>query len=205
MSIRHTTKARRGAAMGALAAALALAVAGCGSEDGGKRDDGASPKSTAAKDDGRAGDDGGGDGGDDGKNDPAADSDKTIGEIKGPNGIVVTLHSAVRDSGGFVTVNGTVTNHGDQLFNAVDWRSKETEMKSRSSVSGASLVDEAGKKRYLVLRDTDGECLCTTGLSGIKPDESRPLFAQFPAPPSSVTKVDFQIPTMPSVSIELTG
>lgn len=182
--------------MGALAAALALAVAGCGSEDGGKRDDGASPKSTAAAKD---------DGGDDGKNDPAADSDKTIGEIKGPNGIVVTLHSAVRDSGGFVTVNGTVTNHGDQLFNAVDWRSKETEMKSRSSVSGASLVDEAGKKRYLVLRDTDGECLCTTGLSGIKPDESRPLFAQFPAPPSSVTKVDFQIPTMPSVSIELTG
>jgi hypothetical protein len=197
MSIRHTTKARRGAAVGALAAALALAVAGCGSDDGKKPDDGTGQKSTAAKDSRD---------GDDGKDDePAADSSKTIGEIKGPNGIVVTLHSAVRDGGGFVTVNATVTNRGDQLFNAVDWRSKETEMKSRSSVSGASLVDSAGKKRYLVLRDTDGECLCTTGLSGIKPDESRPLFAQFPAPPSSVTKVDFQIPTMPSVSIELTG
>ncbi|MEU5023017.1 hypothetical protein [Streptomyces milbemycinicus] len=199
MSIRHTTKARRGAAVGALAAALALAVAGCGSDDGKKPDDGAGQKSTAAKDS-RAGDDG------DGKDsEPAVDSSKTIGEIKGPNGIVVTVHSAVRDDGGFVTVNGTVTNRGDQLFNAVDWRSKETEMKSRSSVSGASLVDSAGKKRYLVLRDTDGECLCTTGLSGIKPNESRPLFAQFPAPPSNVTKVDFQIPTMPSVSIELTG
>ncbi|MFE5165552.1 hypothetical protein ACFRNT_45055 [Streptomyces sp. NPDC056697] len=193
MSIRHTTKARRGAAATALAAALALAVAGCGSGDGDKKpDDAADRTSTASKD-------GGGD------QEPAADSSKTIGEMKGPGGIVVTLHSAERDDGGFVTVSATVTNHGSRLFNAIDWRSKETEVKSLSSVSGASLVDEKGKKRYLVLRDTDGQCLCTTGLSGIKPNESRPLFAQFPAPPKSVKDIDFQIPTMPSVSITLSG
>ncbi|WP_069864551.1 hypothetical protein [Streptomyces malaysiensis] len=193
MSIRHTTKARRGAAATAFAAALALAVAGCGNGDGDKApDDGAGRASTAAKDDGD-------------EQQPAADSSKTIGEMKGPGGIVVTLHSAVRDDGGFVTVSATVTNHGSRLFNAIDWRSKETEVKSLSSVSGASLVDEKGKKRYLVLRDTDGQCLCTTGLSGIKPDESRPLFAQFPAPPKNVTEVDFQIPTMPSVGITLSG
>ncbi|MFE2185804.1 hypothetical protein [Streptomyces sp. NPDC059455] len=193
MSIRHTTKARRGAAAPALAAALALAVAGCGNGDGDKKpDDAADRTSTAAKDDGD-------------EQEPAADSSKTIGEMKGPGGVVVTLHSAVRDDGGFVTVNATVTNHGSRLFNAIDWRSKETEVKSLSSVSGASLVDEKGKKRYLVLRDTDGQCLCTTGLSGIKPNESRPLFAQFPAPPESVKEIDFQIPTMPSVSITLSG
>ncbi|WP_030822400.1 hypothetical protein [Streptomyces hygroscopicus] len=191
MSIRHTTKARRGAAATALAAALALAMAGCGSDGDDKPDDGAGRASTAAKDDG--------------KQKPAVDSSKTIGQMKGPGGIVVTLHSAVRDDGGFVTVTGTVTNRGSQLFNAIDWRSKETEVKSQSSVSGASLIDEKGKKRYLVLRDTDGQCLCTTGLSGIKPNESRPLFAQFPAPPKSVTEVDFQIPTMPSVGITLSG
>ncbi|MCO8305359.1 hypothetical protein [Streptomyces sp. RKCA744] len=191
MSIRHTTKARRGAAATALAAALALAMAGCGSDGDDKPDDGAGRASTAAKGDG--------------KQEPAVDSSKTIGQMKGPGGIVVTLHSAVRDDGGFVTVTGTVTNRGSQLFNAIDWRSKETEVKSQSSVSGASLIDEKGKKRYLVLRDTDGQCLCTTGLSGIKPNESRPLFAQFPAPPKSVTEVDFQIPTMPSVGITLSG
>ncbi|MER8157459.1 hypothetical protein [Streptomyces sp. NPDC094472] len=195
MSIRHTTKARRGAAATALAAALALAVAGCGSGDGdgGKKPgDGADRTSTAAKDDG-------------GEQEPAADSSKTIGEMKGPGGIVVTLHSAERDDGGFVTVNATVTNHSSQLFTAFAWRSKETDVKPNPSVSGASLIDEKGKKRYLVLRDTDGQCLCTTGLSGIKPNESRPLFAQFPAPPKSVTEVDFQIPTMPSVGITLSG
>ncbi|GDY56216.1 hypothetical protein SVIO_068390 [Streptomyces violaceusniger] len=170
-------------------------MAGCGNGDGdgGKKpDDAAGRTSTAAKD-----------GGD--EQEPAADSSKTIGEMKGPGGVVVTLHSAVRDDGGFVTVNATVTNRGSRLFNAIDWRSKETEVKSLSSVSGASLVDEKGKKRYLVLRDTDGQCLCTTGLSGIKPNESRPLFAQFPAPPKSVKEIDFQIPTMPSVSITLSG
>ncbi|MEU0846055.1 hypothetical protein ABZ370_42330 [Streptomyces sp. NPDC005962] len=198
MSIRHTTKARRGAAAAALAAALALAVAGCGSGDdggGGGKGDGSPQKSTEAKtDDGQ------------GETEPAADSKKVIGEMKGPKNIVVTLHSAERDSGGFVTVSGTVTNRGSLLFNPVDWRSSEVELaKSRSSVSGATLVDAKGKKRYLVLRDTDGQCLCTTGLSGIKQNESRPFFAQFPAPPKSVTEVDFQLPTMPSVSIKLSG
>ncbi|MEU1802091.1 hypothetical protein [Streptomyces sp. NPDC019937] len=195
MSIRHTTKARRGAAAAALGAALALAVAGCGSGDDGGKDSGSPQKSPAVRtDDGQ------------GETEPAADSKKVIGEMKGPKNIVVSLHSAVRDSGGFVTVNGTVTNRGSMLFNPVDWRSTEVELaKSRSSVSGASLVDAKGKKRYLVLRDTDGQCLCTTGLSGLKPNESRPFFAQFPAPPKSVTEVDFQLPTMPSVSIKLSG
>ncbi|WP_063735817.1 hypothetical protein [Streptomyces sp. RTd22] len=197
MSIRHTTKVRRGAAAAALGAALALAVAGCGSgDDGGKGGNGDGPpqKSTAAKtDDGQ------------GETEPAADSKKVIGEMKGPKGIVVTIHSAKRDSGGFVTVSGTVSNRGSEIFNA-DWRSTEVELaKSRSSLAGASLVDEAGKKRYLVLRDTDGQCLCTAQLYQVKPNESRPVFAQFPAPPKSVTEVDFQLPTMPSVSIKLSG
>ncbi|MFI0814680.1 hypothetical protein ACH4TX_06870 [Streptomyces sp. NPDC021098] len=194
MSIRHTTKARRGAAAAALGAALALAVAGCGSGDDGEKGNGSPQKSPAVKtDDGQ------------GETEPAGDSKKVIGEMKGPKGIVVTIHSAKRDSGGFVTVSGTVSNRGSEIFNA-DWRSTEVELvKSRSSLAGASLVDEVGKKRYLVLRDTDGQCLCTTQLYQVKPNESRPVFAQFPAPPKSVTEVDFQLPTMPSVSIKLSG
>lgn len=191
MSIRRVTKARRGAAAAALAAALALAVAGCGSGDGEQSADGSSQNSAASD-------------GDDGQK-PKPQSTETIGEAKGPDGIVLAISSAVRDGGGFVTVSGTVTNKGERIFNASAWRSQETDLKSRSSISGASLVDPAGKKRYLILRDTDGECLCTTGLANIKPGESRPVFAQFPAPPAKVTDVDFQIPTMPSVSVELTG
>ncbi|MFI6770283.1 hypothetical protein [Streptomyces sp. NPDC050355] len=194
MSIRRTTKTARGAVAMASAVGLALVVAGCGGGgDGGARasDDKKPPaRSHAPKDSGPG--------------TPAADSAKVIGEMKGPDGVVVTLSSVVRDSGGFVTVNGTVTNHGSRAFNAIDWRSNETELRSRSSISGATLVDKAGKKRYLVLRDTNGECLCTTGLSGLMPGASRPIFAQFPAPPAKVTEVDFQLPTMPPASVQIT-
>ncbi|MET7798121.1 hypothetical protein [Streptomyces decoyicus] len=193
MSIRRTTKTARGAVAMASAVGLALVVAGCGGGEGGaKATDGNKPpaRGTAPKDSGPGS--------------PAADSDKAIGEMKGPDGVVVTLHSVVRDSGGFVTVNGTVANRGNRAFNAIDWRSNETELRSRSSISGATLVDKAGKKRYLVLRDTNGECLCTTGLSGLMPGASRPIFAQFPAPPAKVTEVDFQLPTMPPASVQIT-
>ncbi len=192
MSNRRMTKARRSAAALALAAGMALAVTGCGGDSSGHKSEDESSGNSAAHQ-GR------------GKNEPAAQTAETIGEIKGPDGIAVTINSATRDSGGFVTVNATLTNHGDKPFTPLTWRSKETEMKSQSSVSGASLIDSAGKKRYLVLRDTDGECLCTTGLVNIRPNESRPIFAQFPAPPQSVTQVDFQLPSMPTVSIKISG
>ncbi|KEF07184.1 MULTISPECIES: hypothetical protein [Actinomycetes] len=189
MSTGRPSKARRVAAA-AIAAGLALVVSGCGGDDGGGAADGKPPTRAAApKTTGRG--------------TPAADTTQAIGEMKGPDGVVVTLHSAVRDSGGFVTVSGTVTNKGTKIFNAINWRSNETGMRSRSSVSGATLVDKAGKKRYLVLRDTEGECLCTTGLSGLKPGESRPLFAQFPAPPEKVTEVDFQLPTLPPATVTI--
>ncbi|MCA6093217.1 hypothetical protein LE181_13725 [Streptomyces sp. SCA3-4] len=186
------------AAGAALAVVISLAVAGCGGEgdgDGGEKKtelDGA--KSSAAP---RSG------GTPTGAPEPRPTT--TIGELKGPDGIVVTLHSAMRDKGGFLTVDGTLTNRGSKPFTSLTWRSKETELKSQSSVSGASLIDQAGKKRYLVLRDTDGECLCTTGLVNIRPNESRALFAQFPAPPAEVKDVDFQLPTMPSVRIKISG
>ncbi|MFK8848821.1 hypothetical protein [Streptomyces sp. Ac-502] len=191
MDTGRPSKATRRVAAAAIAAALALVVGGCGGEEGGSgaADGKPSARASAPKDTGRG--------------TPAADSQQAIGEVKGADGVVVTLHSAVRDTGGFVTVSGTVTNNGDKIFNAINWRSNETGMRSRSSVSGATLVDKAGKKRYLVLRDTEGECLCTTGLSGLKPGESRPVFAQFPAPPAKVTEVDFQLPTMPPATVSI--
>ncbi|GHF15848.1 hypothetical protein GCM10010359_16600 [Streptomyces morookaense] len=181
-----------------LPAALLISLAaltGCGS-DGGKGDASPAAATSARPVSGPSG-----------ANGPAAPdaTAASIGELKGPDGVVVTLTSATRDKGGFVTVNGAVTNRGSKPFTPLTWRSKETAMKSQSSVSGASLIDEAGRKRYLVLRDTDGECLCTTGLVTIRPGESRPIFAQFPAPPDSVTEVGFQLPAMPSVRIKLSG
>ncbi|MFI9205368.1 hypothetical protein [Streptomyces sp. NPDC053048] len=179
----------------ALAVVITLALVGCGGEDddGEKRKEPNSARNSAAPGGGSVADK------------PAPRPTATIGELKGADGIAVILHSAVRDKGGFLTVNGTVVNRGNKPYTSLTWRSKETQMKSQSSVSGASLIDQAGRKRYLVLRDTDGECLCSTGLVNIRPGESRAVFAQFPAPPDDVKAVDFQLPTMPSVRIPVSG
>ncbi|WKX72301.1 hypothetical protein [Streptomyces sp. XD-27] len=205
MSVRRGTRAWTGTAAALLAACMAFATAGCGGGDGDGDEAGTEtprpsadatghqdhrPSERPAETPDRT---------------PGDESSEVIGEAEGPDGIVLSIRSATRDDGGFVTVSGAVANNGDRTFNASRWRSSETDVKSRSSISGASLVDQRGKKRYLILRDTDGECLCTTGLANLRPGESRPVFAQFPSPPADVTRVDFQLPTMPSISIEIAG
>lgn len=193
MSLLHTSGVRRGFRATAVASALVFALSACG---GGGGDDSGSDDSKKPE------------GGNSSSEDSAAtpgevDTDKVIGKLKGPNGIEIAVHSAVRDQGGFVSVNGTVSNKGERTFRALEWQSGETGIKSKSSIAGATLIDTAGKKRYLVLRDTDGQCLCSTGLTGIKSGESRPVFAQFPAPPKNVQNVEFHVPSMSPAKLKL--
>lgn len=188
---------KRGSVMASVAvsATLAFTLVACGGgsdDDSGVGDDKGSSDSDGSKgkDDGAA---------------PAKDVDtsKVIGELQGSNDMSVKLHSAVRDQGGFITVTGTLTNNGSKTFSYNLWSSSETSLKSKSSISGATLVDPKSKKRYMILRDTDGECLCTTGLTGIKAKENRAVHAQFPAPPKDVKEVQFQLPSMSPATIKI--
>jgi len=192
--------ARRATTAVALAAAAAITLAGCGSGGGGgggdKKDGGTSSASAGAS--AKSGSGGGG------TPSATATPTKVLAQIKGESGMQVTVNSAVRDTGGFVTVQGEVTNNGTDPFSADLWVGPETALAhSGASVAGAVLVDEAGKKRYYVLRDTDGRCLCTMGLVDIEPKESRPFFAQFPSPPAATTDVEFELPTMPPAKITI--
>ncbi|WP_086752309.1 hypothetical protein, partial [Streptomyces scabiei] len=194
MNLRHTMKGRRAVTAVAIATGLLLTVAGCGGGgDDGKADDSPSASTSAKTPDDSSGDD-----------EPDAPAEtKVLAESKdGDIGVVIT--SAVRDSGGFVTVSGTVTNNGSRLWTAADWRGDENELRQNaSSVAGASLVDQSGKKKYLILRDTQGRCLCTRFTGGVKAGETADWFAQFPAPPEATTSVDFQVGSMPPATVEL--
>lgn len=186
---------RRTAIAWVTAAAVCLVVTGCG---GGGKHDGDKPTATATAGASKSA------GATAGGGTPSAEPTQVLAQIKGEKDMTITISSAVRDQGGFVTVSGTLTNGGDSSFNAVSWQGPEVALsKSGASVAGAVLVDEAGKKRYYVLRDTDGRCLCTMGLVGIRPKESRPFFAQFPAPPAATTEVQFELPTMPPAKITI--
>ncbi|MET9407308.1 hypothetical protein ABZX90_16330 [Streptomyces sp. NPDC002935] len=194
MDLRHTMKGRRAMAAVAITTGLLLTVSGCGGGDGGDKPKATSSSSSSGK------------GGDDAakQESPAASEDQVLAEVKGDD-VTLTITSAVRDGGGFVTLSGKVTNAGGQFWVASNWRGDERELsRNGASMAGASLVDSKGKKKYLVLRDTQGRCLCTKfNGGGVEAGKSADWFAQFPAPPAGTTAVDFQVGSMPPAAIEI--
>ncbi|MGF0170503.1 hypothetical protein ACQF36_08215 [Streptomyces sp. Marseille-Q5077] len=192
MSIRFTTKARRGMVALTAVAGLALGVAGCG----GGGDDDKKPETSASPSKG-------------GGSNPSAQegTDDLLAELKGEDGLILRITSAQRDSGGFVTVSGEMKNDGDEAARVSARTSgDETEIvRHGTSLGGATLVDSASKKRYYVLRDTDGRPLTTTSMPRIKPGDSIPVFMQFPAPPTSTNEVSFQLPTFASATLQISG
>lgn len=193
MNMRFTGKARRAMVALTVVAGLALGSAACG---GGGGDDKKPQSSSSAS---KAG----------GSQPEAQEgqSEEPLAEMKGPSGLLLQVTSAVRDSGGFVTVNGQLKNDGSEVaVIPVELSGNETEiMNNGRSLGGATLVDSKSKKRYYVLRDTEGRPLTTTGFSTLKAGETIDVFLQFPAPPASSTEVTFQLPLFPSAVIKISG
>ncbi|MFI9821671.1 hypothetical protein ACIHFC_14545 [Streptomyces sp. NPDC052013] len=192
MSMRFTTKARRGMVVLTAVAGLTLGVAGCG---GGGDDDKKPDTSSSASHDA-------------GSNEsPQEGQDDVLAELKGEDGLILKITSAARDAGGFVTVSGEIKNDGSQTVRVpIETRGDETEIiRHGESLGGATLVDSANKKRYYVLRDTDGRPLTTTDMPRIKSGASIPVFMQFPSPPTNASEVTFQLPTFASGTIQISG
>ncbi|MFE3399609.1 hypothetical protein [Streptomyces anulatus] len=205
MSMRRTTTTRRAMAAVSMTAALALALAGCGDDGGEEPGTGGSgapsaPASPSAEDKGETQ-----------QEDTAAgenvDPDVKLAETRGQGGMVLVVNEVKRDSGGFLTIQGAITNEGDQARTTTPWSGSEVNIvnKNPNSVAGATLVDKTGKKRYYVLRDTDSRCLCTTSITSLAPGKTTPFFIQFPAPPQSTTEVDFSLPTFATTSLKISG
>ncbi|CAL9561345.1 hypothetical protein [Streptomyces sp. enrichment culture] len=193
MSIRFTAKAHRGMVALTIAAGLALGVAGCGG--GGDNDDKPSPSASAPEGRGSK---------------PSAqegEAETPLAELKGTDGLLLQITSAQRDAGGFVTVSGSLKNDGaESVAIPAQTSGDETEViKHGQSLGGATLVDSKGKKRYYVLRDTDGRPLTTTGLTTLEAGQTLPVFMQFPSPPAETTDVALQLPTFSSGTIKISG
>ncbi|MFF1489190.1 hypothetical protein ACIGZH_21520 [Streptomyces sp. NPDC058319] len=193
MRTRFTAKAYRGAAVAAAVVGLTLGAAGCGSGGDGHKDPQASASVSKT-------------GGSD-PNPQEGKSEAPLAELRGPDGLLLQVTSAARDAGGFVTVNGNLKNDGGKsAVVPVALRGDETEiLKHGTSLGGATLVDSQGKKRYYVLRDTDGRPLTTTDLTTIESGQTIPVFMQFPAPPTTTTDVTLQLPTFSSGTIKISG
>jgi len=101
-----------------------------------------------------------------------------------------------RSSGGTLTLKFAIINDSsnplDFSYNFVEEGKYGTI--DFGSIGGVNLIDAVGKKKYLVLRDTEGKCVCSRGLKEIQPGSRANLYAKFPAPPESVEKITVAIP-----------
>jgi hypothetical protein len=125
-------------------------------------------------------------------------------------GITLAVNQLRRSDPNTVTLIFTIANKGTKAFN-FDWTWGEAGFVEVGNaltfdVSGVYLVDTEGKKKYLVLRDTNKQCLCTTGilhsgteLKGVETGQESTMFAKFPAPPAAASKLTVTVPHFPAL------
>ncbi|WP_200259276.1 hypothetical protein [Streptomyces sp. HSG2] len=145
--------------------------------------------------------------GDDADARPQEHSETWLAEMKGPAGLLLLIKQVRRDDGGFLTVDGELKNDGGETTNVpAQLSGTETEItRNGRSLGGATMVDPVGKKRYYVLRDTDGRPLTTVNFPPLKAGESLPVFMQFPAPPSENAELTLHLPMFSSAGITIPG
>ena len=112
------------------------------------------------------------------------------------DGIKAEILDLKRDSGGTVTLKFTLVNNSKQDvgFGYGFGDDANFHITDFDSIGGVNLVDTVNKKKYMVARDSENHCLCSRGLSGVGPGTRKNLYAQFPAPPDDVQKINVVIP-----------
>jgi hypothetical protein len=110
-----------------------------------------------------------------------------------------------RDGTGSVTLTLALYNDGDKQADfGCELRSNPGE--TCGQISGVYLIDSFNRKRHLVLRDSDGKCVCTDTLAKVDPKGSVTVWAKFPAPPDDVRQMTVIVPLfLPLDGVAVTG
>ena len=87
----------------------------------------------------------------------------------------------------------TLINEGDQRFD-VGYALGAGSTSDISTVGGVHLIEPVGKKKYLVVRDSENKCDCSRGVQDVTPKSRANLWARFPAPPDNVERITVVIP-----------
>ena len=109
-------------------------------------------------------------------------------------GIEAQILELKRGPGDSVTLKFRLRNNTGKDQNPID---KHFTKYNRSDVGNVSLVDYINKKRYLVMKDSDGSCICSNGtykVHTLAAGESREFWAKFASPPANITKISIILP-----------
>jgi hypothetical protein len=98
-------------------------------------------------------------------------------------------------SNGTVMLRFTIMNDGNGSFSSYSMlRDMNVTKNDNAAISGVYLIDVPNKKKYFVVIDTDGHCICSREVPDVTPKSSLNFWAKFPAPPDSVTKIGVVVP-----------
>lgn len=103
-------------------------------------------------------------------------------------GVRMEILGASRDEGGLLTLRLAFVNEsGGQIKNSA--------LPGKGNVENFALLDNANHRKYLVVRDSGGGCLCTSLNPFNASDPGRRVFwAKFGSPPTSVDHVTLLMP-----------
>ena len=108
------------------------------------------------------------------------------------DGIRVEVTQLRRMSGGTVELRFAVINDTDRDVNYSEAKFFSPQL------SELVLIDPIGKKKYFIVQDKLGTCVCS-GASQVNRRSRVRLWARFPAPPESVERISIVFPSIPPV------
>ena len=113
------------------------------------------------------------------------------GEQTGTKVVITDL----KRGGSAVTLKFTIYNNSNtELGTGMRFKADGYKENGGRSFSGIHLIDEVAKKKYFVVADTDGNCVCSEHVDDIAPKAQTSLWAKFPAPPDNIQKITVEIP-----------
>jgi hypothetical protein len=120
----------------------------------------------------------------------AAAQNAGIAKVDAPiPGVHITIDELKRTDGGTVTLKFTIVNETPGELNSCS----SFRMPGCFTTEDVALLDLPNRKKYVVIRDSTGSCLCTQW-QRLAPQSSLSFWAKLPAPPATVTKTTVIFP-----------
>lgn len=121
----------------------------------------------------------------------ATSTPATAEELSGEGQLVgskVVIRELKRDAASTVTLRFQLVNDGNQKVKTYGV------LGELFTMDKVTLVDTGNKKKYLVVKDTEGVCVCSELKEDLEPGTAFNVWAKFPAPPDDVQKISVIVP-----------
>jgi hypothetical protein len=114
-------------------------------------------------------------------------------------GSKVVITGIRRDAAGTVTLRFQLVNGSDKEIKTYGV------LGNLFTTDLVTLIDSANKKKYMVVKDAQGKCVCSELKDDVVAGSRFNLFAMFPAPPANIEKITVVVPGFEPVEAPVTA